>query len=137
MATSTKQFAFSDLSVEFGGKVHDGVTEMEWTEKQEKEPLYGRGNKPHGIVRGNKSYEGKIKMWQSLLEEMIKDAPDNDVLDLEFDVIMNLARTDDVPMVTDIAVNVQITEVKKGLAQGDKMMEIELPIIFTDIKRQQ
>jgi hypothetical protein len=39
-------------------------------------------------------------------------------------------------IVTDILKNVEFTEVKKAMKQGDKNMVVELPIIFTDVKRQ-
>ena len=83
MATfDSKQYAWCDISIAFGGRILIGVTEVEYTEKCEKDLLYGRGCKPHGIVSGNRSYEGKISLWQSELEAMTRDAPSNDILGL-------------------------------------------------------
>ena len=132
---SSKQYAWSDSTIATGGRILEGITGFEYTAKQDKEALYGRGNKPHRIVKGNKSYEGKLMLWQSEVEAMIADAPNNDLLDHEFEVTNSYAVTDG-QTVTDIWVGCQATEVPKGMAQGDKNKIIELPIIFLDIKNQ-
>ena len=137
MATfNSKQYAWCDISVAFGGRILVGVTEVEYTEKREKDLLYGRGCKPHGVVAGNRSYEGKVSIWQSELEAMTRDAPNNDILNLSFDLVITYVPLDGGQIVTDILKNVEFTEVKKGMKQGDKNMIVELPILFTDVKRQ-
>lgn len=137
MATfNSKQYAWCDISVAFGGRILVGVTEVEYTEKREKDLLYGRGCKPHGVVAGNRSYEGKVSIWQSELEAMTRDAPNNDILNLSFDLVIAYVPLDGGQIVTDILKNVEFTEVKKAMKQGDKNMVVELPIIFTDVKRQ-
>lgn len=138
MATfSSKQYSWCDLSIAFGGRIIEGITSLEYTEKKEKDFLYGRGCKPHSIVSGNRSYEGKVTVWQSELEAMTRDSSNKDVLSLEFDIVATYEPKDGGQIVTDILKNVQFQEVKKGLNQGDKNMTVEMPILFTDIKRQQ
>jgi hypothetical protein len=137
MATfNSKQYAWCELSIAFGGRIIIGVTELEYTEKREKDLLYGSGCKPHGIVAGNRSFEGKVSIWQSELEAMTRDAKDNDILNLSFDLVAAYVPLDGGQIVTDILKNVEFTEVKKGMKQGDKNMIVELPILFTDVKRQ-
>ena len=137
MATfNSKQYAWSELSIAFAGRIIIGVTEVEYTEKREKGLLYGRGCKPHGIMAGNSSFEGKISLWQSELEAMTRDAPNNDILSLSFDLVVSYVPLNGGQIVTDILKHVEFTDVKKGMKQGDKNMIVELPIIFTDIKRQ-
>ena len=133
---SSKQYAWSDISIAFGGRIIAGVTEVEYTEKKEKSALYGRGSKPLSIVRGNHSFEGKLSIWQSELEAMTRDAKNNDILNLNFDLVVAYVPSEGGQIVTDILKNVEFTEVKKGMKQGDKNMIMELPIIFTDVKRQ-
>ena len=137
MATfNSKQYAWCELSIAFAGRILIGVTELEYTEKREKDLLYGRGCKPHGIVSGNRSFEGKVSLWQSELEAMTCDAPNNDILGLNFDLVASYVPLDGGQIVTDILKHVEFTEVKKGMKQGDKNMIVELPILFTDVKRQ-
>ena len=133
---SSKQYAWSDISIAFGGRIIAGVTEVEYTEEKEKSALYGRGSKPLGIVRGNHSFEGKLSIWQSELEAMTRDAKNNDILNLNFDLVVAYVPSEGGQIVTDILKNVEFTEVKKAMKQGDKNMVVELPIIFTDVKRQ-
>lgn len=136
MPISSKQYSWSDTTIAYGGRILEGITGFEYTEKQEKEPLYGRGNKPHKIMAGNKSYEGKLMLWQSEVEAMIADAPNNDILSLEFEVAIAHVPNDGGQTVVDIWAGVQVTELPKGMNQGDKNRIIELPVIFLDLKRQ-
>ena len=134
---SSSEYAWPDLSIVFGGRIIEGITELEYGEKQEKDKLYGRGNKPHKILRGNKDYEGKVTLWQSELEAMTRDAPDNDILKLNFEIVIAYVPHDGGQTVIDILKSVEFTEVKKAFKQGDKNMLVELPIVFLDVKRQQ
>jgi len=134
---STKDYSWSDVTIAYGGRILEGVTEFEYTAKQEKEIKRGRGAKGHGILRGNKSYEGKIVVWQSELEAMIRDAPDKDILNLNFSITVAYTPNDGGQDVIDIVPEAEITEYKKGMKQGDKQMLVELPILFYDLKPQQ
>lgn len=134
---SSKQYAWSDLTISIGGRILEGITEVEYTVKQEKETLRGRGNKAHAITRGNKSYEGKLSIWQSELEAMIADAPNKDLLSLNFDVIVSYVPEDGGRAVVDVLSGCEFTEAKKGIKQGDKNMVVELPFVFLDVKFQQ
>ncbi|WP_375596887.1 hypothetical protein [Weeksella virosa] len=68
---------------------------------------------------------------------MTRDAPNNDILALSFEVIATYVPKDGGQMVTDVLVEAEFTEVAKSLAQGATNMEVELPLIFIDVKRQQ
>jgi len=89
------------------------------------------------IVRGNKSYEGKISVWQSELEAMVQDAPGKSILNLNFDIIVSYVPEDGGVMVTDVLSGCEFTETKKAMKQGDKNMIVELPVIFLEVKPQQ
>lgn len=134
---SSKQYSWCDITVAFGGRIVEGCTAVEYTEKKEKEFIYGRGCKPHAIAGGNTSYEGKLSIWQSELEAMTRDARNKNILLTEFDVVIAYVPHDGGQIVTDILKSVQFTEVAKKMTQGDKNMVVELPILFLDVKRQQ
>lgn len=134
---NSKQYSWNDISVAFGGKIEEGVTEVEYVIKQDQEYLRGRGNKPYGILKGNKDFEGKITVWQSTLESMVRDAPNKDILALSFDVIWAFTPLDGGETVIDILVGCAIKEYKKSMKQGDKNMLVELPFSFLDVKPQQ
>lgn len=132
-----KQFGWKDFSLSYGGRILEGVTGFETSEKKEKGFLYGRGDKPHEIVSGNTSFEGKIKLWQSEVERMIADAPNNDILKLRFNVTEAFVPKDGGQTVVNIYKDVEITELSKSFNQGDKNIEIELPVIYLSVDRQQ
>lgn len=134
---SSKEYSWCEMTIDWGGRIIDGITEIEYTKKQEKGVLYGRGGDPHKVLRGNKSYEGKVSIWQSELEAMTRDAPDKDILKLNFSVGVSYVPHDGGQIVRDTLISVEFTEVKKGMKQGDMNMIVELPIIFTRIKNQQ
>ena len=138
MAFSTKQYSWADITVSIGGRVLTGVKELEYKETKEKEYLYGRGSKPHAIVHGNHSYEGKLMLWQSELEALTKDAPDNDITNLNLNITIAYTPSDnDDEVVVDIIEGAEFTENSKSMSQGDTSMEVEMPIMFINVKRQQ
>lgn len=134
---SSLQYSWNDISIAIGGRIIEGITAIEYVVKQEKSVLRGRGTQGHKITRGNKDYEGKITLWQSEVEAMIKDAPNKDVLDLTFDVIWSFTPTDGGATVIDVLTSCEFKEYKKAMQQGDTNMLVELPIIFLSIKHQQ
>ena len=134
---SSKQYSWNDISVAIGGRIIEGIEDVEYTAKQEKSILRGRGSKGHNILRGNKDFEGKLSLWQSEIESMISESPNKDILALEFDIIWSFVPEDGGTTVTDVLKTVQIKEYKKGMKQGDKNMLVELPILFLDVLPQQ
>ena len=133
---NSRQYEFADLTLELGGRVITGFRGIEYATKQEKELLYGKGNQPHSIQKGNISYEGKITVLQSELETL-RQAGNGSVLNLSLDatVIYGDAANGDV-IVTDKVRGLQFTEDAKEMKQGDKNMEISLPFICLRIENQ-
>jgi hypothetical protein len=130
---SSAQFSWNDITISIGGRILDGVTDVEYTAKQEKSVLRGRGSKGYKILRGEKDFDGKITLWQSEIEAMIASAPNKDILALEFDIIWAFVPLGGGPIVIDILQTCEIKEYKKAMKQGDKNMLVELPIMFLDI----
>lgn len=136
MVFNSNEYEWSDLEVEMAGRVITGIRGIKYSSKQEKEVIYAKGNSPHAIQRGNKSHEGSITLLQSELEALV-EAAKGDILDLSVNISVaygNALRGDAVKI--DVIKNVQFTESPKEMKQGDKFMEIELPFIALDIKRQ-
>lgn len=129
---NSREYEFADMTVFMGNRDVTGLRALKMGEKQEKEPLYGKGNKPHSIQKGNKSYEGSIGVTQSELLAL-EEAGGGSVLDLELRIVVNYGNPSKGDMIaTDEYVGCQFTEAVKDLKQGDKFMEVELPIIALD-----
>lgn len=135
MQFNTREYEWSDTSVVVAGRLVTGIRGVSYTSSQEKEALYGKGNKPHAIQRGNKSYSGNIKLLQSELEALER-AAGGDALDVSFNIVVaygNPSKGDAIS--TDLLKSCEITEIPKGMDQNDKFMEIELPIVMLDVIR--
>ena len=134
MNFNTREYEWADVSVVVAGRMVTGIRGVSYTSSQEKEALYGKGNKPHSIQRGNKSYSGSIKLLQSELDAL-EIAAKGDVLDIAFNVIVSYGNPTKGDVIsTDLLVGCEITEIPKGLNQNDKFMEIELPLTMLDVK---
>lgn len=131
---NSREYEWSDITVVVAGRPVTGFRAVDYSSKQEKEALYAKGNKPHGIQRGNKSYEGSITLLQSEYEAL-RQACGGDVLDASFDLVVaygNASKGD--AIVSDILVGAEVTEDNTEWKQGDKFQEKKLPFIFLDKK---
>lgn len=127
---NSREYEWADLTFLLGGKDLTGFRGIKYTIKQEKEVVYGKGNMPIAIQKGNKSIEGEITILQSELETMCLQSGTKSILDLQLDGVVcygNPANGD--VLVTDVVQGIQFTEEPKELKQGDKFMEITLPFI--------
>ncbi len=137
-----RQYEFADLTLILGGRDVCGFRGIKYSEKQEKEAIYGKGNKPLSIQKGNISYEGEITLLQSEVETLIALGKSTTGrasimgLNLEATVCYGNPLNGDA-MITDRIYNLQFTESTKELKQGDKNMEITLPFVCTDIAHQE
>lgn len=134
---NTREYQWSDITLVLGGKDITGIQGVSYTEKQEKEAIYGKGAEPHSIQRGNKSYEGEITLLQSEFETLVANAPNRDILKLNLDAVVCYGNpAEGTVMISDILQGIEFTEVPNTMSQGDKYMEVKIPLIFTRIKRQ-
>lgn len=136
-----RQYEWADISFILGGRVVVGCRGINYKESQEKSLVYGKGNRPLSIQRGNKKYEGNVTMLQSEIETLKELArtthgPRGSILDLNLNAVVCYGDPSkgDV-MLTDLLYNIQFTEVDKGMKQGDQNMEVSLPFIYTDLKQ--
>ena len=131
---NTREYEWADINVVMAGRNVTGFRAVSYTSKQEKEALYAKGNKPHSIQRGNKSYEGSISLVQSEYEAL-KQAAGGDILDASIDLVVSYGNpTKGDTIVTDLLQGVEFTDDKTEWKQGDKFQEKELAFIFLDKK---
>ena len=135
---NSREYEYADITLMLGGKDITGIRGIEYSAKQEKELVYGKGSEPLSIQKGNRSYEGTITLLQSELETLIENSTkDNSILSLQLDAAVcygNPSEGDE--MITDMLQGIQFTAEPKSMKQGDKFMEIALPFIFLRKKNQ-
>ena len=132
---NSRQYEFADLTLILGGRDLTGFRGVKYSEKQEKEPVYGKGNLPVSIQRGNKNYEGEITLLQGEYETLKQASPTKSILDLQLDAVVAYGNPSEGDVLTtDTLIGIQFTEAAIEMKQGDKFMEITLPFIFLRIK---
>ncbi len=130
---NTREYEWADVTVVVAGRDVTGIRGVSYTSEQEKEALYAKGNKPHGIQRGNKSYSGSIRLLQSEYDAL-NAAAGGDVLNVSFDIVVCYGNPSQGDVIhTDLLKGVEITSKPKSLNQNDKFMEIELPLVMLDV----
>ena len=131
---NTREYEWTDVTVVLAGRLVTGLRGVKYSAKQEKELLHAKGNKPHSIQRGNKTYDGEVTLLQSEYEAL-KQASGGDILDASIDIVAAYGNPSAGDVITtDMLVGVEFTEDNTEWKQGDKFPEKTLPFIFIDKK---
>ncbi len=131
---NTREYEWADVNVVMAGRPITGLRGVKYSSKQEKEVVHSKGNKPHSIQRGNKTFDGEITLLQSEYEALRK-ACGGDILDASVDIVAAYGNpTNGDAITTDILVSCEFTEDNTEWKQGDKFQEKALPFIFLDKK---
>lgn len=136
MSFNSRQYEWADLSLVLGGRDITGIRGVKYSEKAEKEPIFGKGRYAHSIQTGNVTVEGEITILQSEYEALVT-AGNGSILGLNLDGVFsygNPALGD--ALITDRVIGISFTEAPKELKQGDKFMEITLPFIAIRVQNQ-
>ena len=131
---NSREYEWSDVNVVAACRPVTGIRGVKYSSKQEKEVLHAKGNKPHSIQRGNKTYDGELTVTQSEYEAL-RAAGGGDILDISIDIGVaygNPSKGD--VITTDLLMGVEFTEDNTEWKQGDKFQEKSLPFIFLDKK---
>lgn len=132
---SYEEYAWVDIKVVILGRIVGGLRGIEYKVKQQMEALYASGRKARGIQRGKKEYEGTITLLQSELIALDRAAQEKgyeDITDISFDVVVSYI-PDNMVVTTDKILHVSITEIPRGMKEGDLQMEVALPFIALDV----
>jgi len=134
-----REYEWADISMVIGGVPIAGFREVKYKRQREKEAMFAKGRKAHSIQAGNESVTGSIKFTQSQLEAL-EAATGGNVLTAKVDIVvsygaeLNATSVASAAISTDIITGVEFTEYEKGMSQGDKFMEIDMPFLALDIK---
>lgn len=128
----TDQYEYKDIKLVVDGKNITALRGVTLKKSMEKEILYGAGDKPQAIQKGNIAYEGEIKVLQSELSKIPERG--KDLLDMGyFNISVVFSKEFGSTIETYTITNAQFTEYELGMEQGDKNAEIALPFIALDI----
>ena len=132
---NSEEFAWKDISINFGGRLVAGATEIKWKLKTTKTRVFASGKKAHTITTGNDEHDGNIKMLGSEVIALEKSLPKGALLTHgKYQVTVALAANPGDKAVVYQITDMHITEYEMGMAQNDGKMEINLPFMALDIK---
>lgn len=129
----TREYAWSDITALVGGKPLVGVTSVQYSAKQKKEAIYGKGNRPIAIQPGNIEYSGTIEVTQSEYYAMRK-AGGGSILNLNVDIQVAYGNPP-MPVRSDMLIGCQFTEENMGMSQNDPNMKVSIPFVFLNMRQ--
>jgi len=133
---NSKEYTFCDMEVIVFGRPLFTLRGVEYKAKKAKEVLFAAGRKGRGIQHGKREYDGTLTILQSgiiALDRAAQKKGYDDCLDLDFDIVVSYAGDNGIVSV-DRIVGASITEIPKGMKEGDLFMEVGLPFIALDVK---
>ncbi len=129
-----KYYDWADITINLPhGQLVD-VHGIEYSDKLEKELVYGKGGKPVGWARGNYEAEGKLTLLLEEWEKFREWASGQGRTLFQLDPFpITVAYADDGSAVTtDTLKQCILTERSTGPKQGDKGLEVELSFLIVD-----
>lgn len=130
----SREYEWADITITMGGVPLTKVQGVDYTISQEKELLYGKGNKPLTVQKGNFSYSGNLELLQSAIDSLSLAGGKNGMLGLEIDITVSYGNPLNGDVIrTDLLRGCQFTSEPRAMKQGDKNMAAQsCPFIFLD-----
>lgn len=129
----SKDCEWADMTVMVAGSTITKIRGLKYKAAKQKELLHAAGDEPISIQSGKRTYEGTVTVLKGALDDMNRaaiSAGGEDILDMQFDIVVTYKARGTRSLQTDTLVNVEITDFEKGWEQGATSMDIALPIIF-------
>ena len=121
------------MTVLFAGAPLTKIRGIKYKAAKEKQLLHAAGDEPISIQSGNRTYEGQIKVLKGAIDDMNRaaiSAGGDDILDMQFDIVITYKAKGTRALQTDTLVSVEVKDFEKGWDQGAKNMDVTLPIVF-------
>ncbi|MDP1812337.1 MAG: hypothetical protein Q8K66_13125 [Sediminibacterium sp.] len=127
-----KAYSWSSIKFILAGVTVVGITAINYSDDVEKENGYGQGQMPIDRGEGNYKAESGITLKANEVEALTEKAPNGRIQDFGvFDIIVfYLVGT---KKVTHKIRNAEFTGNKRDIKQGDKIIEVQLPLIISHI----
>ena len=121
------------MTVMSAGSPLTKIRGLKYKASKEKQLLHAAGDEPISIQSGNRTYEGEIKVLKGAIDDMNRaaiSAGGEDILDVQFDIVITYKPKGTRPLQTDTLVSVEVKDFEKGWEQGAKNMDVTLPVLF-------
>jgi len=127
-----KRYGWEDITINLPHGPLLDVESIEYSDKQDKEGIYGRGSLPRGYGVGNYEGEGKLTLKREEFNRLVDyaKAQKRSLYRLPpFNISVSYAN-DDQPITTDHIKGVTFTETSSSSSQGDTSVNVELSFII-------
>lgn len=111
------------------------ITEINFSEKQQKVMNYGIGNKPISYGTQNFMYEGDISVYQEELRDIQLTVPSKTILDIPPITAILTYSGDGVKFAVDTLQNILFTENVFAAKQNDASLITKIPFVFAGLIR--
>jgi alanine racemase len=129
------EYSWADITLNLLGVPVAGITAISYKKSKVKENVYGAGSKPVSRGYGNETYEGSITFLMTELQALRKAAPDGDITKIPpFAIPVAFLPENSVNVVLHTLRNVEFMEDSVSSKQGDTKIEVEIPLIISDVK---
>ncbi len=136
---NSREFEWADVKVVLFGREIAGLRGLTYKKSIEKELIYGAGNNPRAVQRGNKKCEGTLTILKSEFDELntaALAAGYDDIVDIPghlISIVCTFSNNDKIQV--NKLTHVEFTDYEDGMKQGDKFKEVALPFICLNINK--
>lgn len=133
MGYTRSEVAWEDQEISLNGTLVGKVTGLVYKARQEQEAIYAAGNGIVDIQPGNRSYDGTMSCYKSLIDSMNRAAQAagyDDLLGPVWQLTDSYRPTANDVRRTNKLINVKFTEYEYGMEQNAKSMAKGLPFVF-------
>jgi hypothetical protein len=127
-------YSWSDVNVNVLGVLVSGISAINYEDEQEIEDNYGAGRMPVSRGYGEIKTTGSITLHSEEIVALQKVVPGGRLQDIPpFDIPVTYLPASGV-ITTDILKNVQFKKNSRNPKQGDKKIEVEIPLAISHIQ---
>jgi len=128
-------YAWSNITLSLLNGIVQGVTNIDYSDSQEIDEVYGAGINPIGRGFGNYAAEATITLQMEELESIISVAPNGRLQDIQdFNIVVAYTPDAAAKVVTHKLMNCRFKNNGRTVAQNDKFIEFECELAVSHIE---
>lgn len=127
-------YNWSNIEFSINGITFLDVVSISYEETQERELVFGAGNRPIGYGDGNIECSASVTLKMEAVQELQKIAPNGRLQSIEpFEISVSFLNSQN-DIVTDTLRNCLFMTNKRDFNQGDKSFDVDLDLLLTHIE---
>lgn len=129
------EYSWGDIVCTIAGVPMIGITGIEYNDEQEVTDNYGAGRYPISRSKGRITCNGKITLYSSEVNALVKKTPNGRLQDLgAFDIIVSYIPDEGGIVVTDKLRNCQFKKNSRSWSEGDTSKTVDFDLNISHIE---